>query len=61
MFTGLRLVMNKREAVYLKSAPLNVGADVKRSLFDKFESVIMTSATLSSGGTEKLAWQAERI
>jgi ATP-dependent DNA helicase DinG len=41
---------NKREAVYLKSAPLNVGADVKRSLFDKFESVIMTSATLSSGG-----------
>ncbi len=41
---------NAREAVYLKSAPLNVGADVKRSLFDKFESVIMTSATLSSGG-----------
>ena len=41
---------NKREAVYLKSAPLNVGADVKRGLFDKFESVIMTSATLSSGG-----------
>ncbi len=40
---------SKREAVYLKSAPLNVGADVKRSLFDKFESVIMTSATLSSG------------
>ena len=26
-----------------------MGADVKRSLFDKFESVIMTSATLSSG------------
>jgi ATP-dependent DNA helicase DinG len=40
----------RREAVYLKSSPLNVGADVKRSLFDKFESVIMTSATLSSGG-----------
>jgi len=43
---------NKREAVYLKSAPLNVGADVKRSLFDKFDSVIMTSATLSSGSTD---------
>ena len=41
----------RREAVYLKSAPLNVGADVKRSLFDKFESVVMTSATLSSGST----------
>ena len=40
----------RREAVYLKSAPLNVGADVKRSLFDKFDSVVMTSATLSSGG-----------
>jgi ATP-dependent DNA helicase DinG len=40
----------RREAVSLKSAPLNVGPDVKRCLFDKFESVIMTSATLSSGG-----------
>ncbi len=40
-----------REKVNLKSAPLNVGADVKRSLFDKFDSVIMTSATLSSGST----------
>ncbi len=39
----------RREAIYLKSAPLNVGADVKRSLFDKYDSVIMTSATLSSG------------
>jgi ATP-dependent DNA helicase DinG len=39
-----------RETIRLKSAPLNVGPDVKRCLFDKFESVIMTSATLSSGG-----------
>jgi ATP-dependent DNA helicase DinG len=38
-----------REAVHLKSAPLNVGPDVKRCLFDRFESVVMTSATLSSG------------
>ncbi|MGD0551251.1 MAG: helicase C-terminal domain-containing protein [Sedimentisphaerales bacterium] len=42
-----------REKVNLKSAPLNVGADVKRSLFDKFKSVIMTSATLSSGGEKR--------
>jgi ATP-dependent DNA helicase DinG len=41
----------RREAVSLKSAPLNVGPDVKRCLFDKFDSVIMTSATLSSGAT----------
>jgi ATP-dependent DNA helicase DinG len=40
---------NEREKVSLKSAPLNVGPDVKRCLFDNFESVIMTSATLSSG------------
>jgi len=35
--------------VVLKSAAVNVGADVKRCLFDKYESVILTSATLSSG------------
>ena len=40
---------DSHERVNLKSAPLNVGQDVKRCLFDKFESVIMTSATLSSG------------
>lgn len=40
---------DRQEKVNLKSAPLNVGQDVKRCLFDKFESVIMTSATLSSG------------
>jgi len=44
---------SRREAVYLRSAPLNVGADVKRSLFDKFDSVIMTSATLSTGGEKE--------
>jgi len=40
---------NGREAVSLKSAPLDVGPDVKRCLFDKFDSVVMTSATLNSG------------
>ena len=39
-----------RETIRLKSAPLNVGPEVKMCLFDKFESVIMTSATLNSGG-----------
>ena len=28
---------------------MNVGPDVKRCLFDKYESVILTSATLSTG------------
>jgi ATP-dependent DNA helicase DinG len=39
----------RRATVRLKSAPVNVGPDVKRCLFDEYESVIMTSATLSSG------------
>jgi ATP-dependent DNA helicase DinG len=36
-------------ATRLRSAPLNVGPSVKSCLFDKYESVILTSATLSSG------------
>ena len=38
-----------RGATRLRSAPLNVGPNVKNCLFDKYESVILTSATLSSG------------
>ena len=33
----------------LRSAAVNVGPDVKRCLFDEYESVILTSATLSTG------------
>jgi len=40
----------RRTTVSLRSAAVNVGEDVKRCLFDKFGSVVMTSATLSSGG-----------
>ncbi len=39
----------RRKTVRLRAAAVNVGADVKRCLFDRFESVVMTSATLSSG------------
>ncbi|MFC1676904.1 ATP-dependent DNA helicase [Planctomycetota bacterium] len=42
-----------RSAVRLKSAPLNVGADVKRALFDEYESVVLTSATLSTDGEQE--------
>jgi ATP-dependent DNA helicase DinG len=41
-----------RGAVRLRSAPLNVGPDVRACLFDKYDSVILTSATLSSGAAE---------
>jgi len=40
-------------AVRLRSAAINVGTDVKRCLFDKFESVILTSATMSSGAVNE--------
>jgi ATP-dependent DNA helicase DinG len=40
---------DEKSGVRLKSAPINVGPDVKRCLFDKYKSVILTSATLSCG------------
>jgi ATP-dependent DNA helicase DinG len=44
----------RQQRVVLKSAAVNVGADVKRCLFDRYGSVIMTSATLSSGAAGKI-------
>jgi ATP-dependent DNA helicase DinG len=45
---------DKAGTVRLKSAAIDVGPDVKRVLFDRYDSVVMTSATLSSGsGKEK--------
>ncbi|MCX5634377.1 MAG: DEAD/DEAH box helicase [Planctomycetota bacterium] len=38
---------NRKVFVRLRSAPLNAGPDIKKVLFDKYQSVIMTSATLS--------------
>jgi ATP-dependent DNA helicase DinG len=38
-----------RPSVRLRSAAVSVASDVKSCLFDKYESVILTSATLSSG------------
>jgi len=54
----------RRATIRLKSAALNVGQDVKRCLFDRYESVIMTSATLSSDAIpEKIGFEffASRI
>jgi len=44
---------SKRVSVRLKSAALNVGDDVKRYLFDKYEMIILTSATLSVNGEDE--------
>ncbi|MEJ2703991.1 MAG: helicase C-terminal domain-containing protein [Sedimentisphaerales bacterium] len=40
---------SRAKTVRLRSAAVDVGPDVKRCLFDKYESVILTSATLSTG------------
>jgi len=40
---------NTRATVRLRSAAVNVGPDVKKCLFDKYDSVVLTSATLSTG------------
>jgi ATP-dependent DNA helicase DinG len=43
----------RRQRISLRSAPINVGPDVKRCLFDEFDSVITTSATLSCDGKDE--------
>ncbi len=54
----------RQERVNLKSAPLNVGEDVRRCLFDKVDCCVTTSATLSSGECGKdgspVAYQVSR-
>jgi ATP-dependent DNA helicase DinG len=43
--------LRRTTTVRLKSAPLNCGPEVKRCLFDKYDSVVLTSATLCTGST----------
>ncbi|AQT67004.1 putative ATP-dependent helicase DinG [Anaerohalosphaera lusitana] len=42
----------RRKRTALRSAPLDVGPHVKRCLFEPFQSVVTTSATLSCAGAE---------
>jgi ATP-dependent DNA helicase DinG len=39
---------NRGQTIRLRAAPLNVGPDVRRCLFERYKSVILTSATLST-------------
>jgi len=39
---------NSKKTIRLRSAPLNVGPDVKKVLWDKYDSIVLTSATLST-------------
>jgi len=54
----------KRPVVRLRSAPVNVGPDIKKALFDINESVVLTSATLTAGPIEQsgsFEFFAERV
>jgi ATP-dependent DNA helicase DinG len=48
----LEIGSGRNAATRLKSAPLNVGPEIKRCLFDKYKSVVLTSATLCTGENE---------
>jgi len=43
----------RRKNTLLRCAPLDVGPHLKRTLFDEYESVVLTSATLSCGGQDQ--------
>lgn len=42
----------RSRVIRLKSAPLNVGEDIRRTLFEVYDSVVLTSATLSCDGEQ---------
>ncbi|MCU0913842.1 MAG: DEAD/DEAH box helicase [Planctomycetes bacterium] len=52
---------NVRRTIRLRAAPLDVGPDVRRCLFENFRSIILTSATLSTGARDGFQFFAGRI
>jgi len=48
----LEIGSGRTATIRLKSAPLDVGPEIRRCLFDKYDSVVLTSATLCTGATE---------
>ncbi len=50
-----------RRTIRLRAAPLDVGPDVQRCLFEKYNAVILTSATLSTGENNGFDFFAGRI
>jgi ATP-dependent DNA helicase DinG len=49
------------KAVRLQAAPLDVGPDIRRCLFDKYRAVILTSATLSTNAKDGFNFFAGRV
>jgi ATP-dependent DNA helicase DinG len=49
----LEVGSGRTSTIRLKSAPLNVGPEIRRCLFDKYDSVVLTSATLCTAAAEE--------
>lgn len=49
----VEITKSRRRRISLRSAPIDVGPDIKLNLFDRFEAVITTSATLSCGPDDR--------
>ncbi len=47
--------------IRLRAAPLNVGPEVRRCLFDRYKAVVLTSATLSTGANGGFEFFASRV
>ena len=56
-----RLRGRNRRAVELIAAPIDVGPALRSELFDPVDSVILTSATLSTGGQNSFTYFKERL
>lgn len=51
----------RKRSVELKAAPIEVGATLRQELYDKTDSVILTSATLGTGGERSFDFFRNRI
>jgi ATP-dependent DNA helicase DinG len=50
----------EKRMLILRAAPVTVAKDLRETLFDRLKSVVLTSATLSVGGTEGFDYVAKR-
>jgi ATP-dependent DNA helicase DinG len=57
----LEVETGKRGSIALCEAPINVGDDLREHFFDKLHSVVLTSATLSTGGKAGFGYIRRRL
>jgi ATP-dependent DNA helicase DinG len=57
----LEVETGRRGSIALCEAPINVGDDLREHFFDKLHSVVLTSATLSTGGRAGFSYIRKRL